>query len=149
VVSPIAAIIAAELPATGSAVTGSFQGFEAGKIEQWLSGGMAMGRGVGAGVGLGVGLGVGSGVGLAAGWVGGVALAPGTLVCPGELDAGEAPNEPPGAIVAYVPGAEPEAIARSDGGDEAGPTVEGAQAVISATTSAAPIAADRRLRCTV
>ena len=34
VFSPIAAIIVAELPATGSALTGSFQGLEAGKIGQ-------------------------------------------------------------------------------------------------------------------
>ena len=50
---PMAAIIVAELLATGRLSTRRFQAFDAGKIWQWLSGGMAIGLGVGRGGGLG------------------------------------------------------------------------------------------------
>jgi hypothetical protein len=71
-----------------------------------------------------------------------VFLAPGVLP-------GDGPNALPGGIEAKVPGARPEAIARPAGSDGLGPSADGAQAVIRATTSAAPIAIDGRLRFTL
>ena len=142
---PIAAIITAELLATARPVTGWFQAFEAGNIGQWLSGRIATGPGVGAGVGLVVG----AGVMRAAGGAVGVALAPGLADGPGEPGAGDGSNELPGAIEAKVPGARPEAIARADGGVEAGPTADGAQAAIRATTRVAPTRAEGRVRFTL
>jgi len=141
---PIAAIIAAELLATDRPVTGWFQAFEAGNIGQWLSGRIATGRGVGAGVGFVVGAGVVRG----AGGVVGLTLAPGFADEPGEPGAGDGPNELPGAIEANVPGARPEAMARAEGGVAVGPTADGAQAAIRATTRVAPTSADGRVRFT-
>jgi hypothetical protein len=109
---------------------------------------MAIGRGVDGGVGLGVTRGAGVAPGGFGTLAGGVPLAPGTLVATG-FGPGEVRTELPGAIEANVPGASPAAIARSGGGDWRGPRADGAQAAINATTSVAPIAADRRFRCTL
>jgi hypothetical protein len=164
----------AELPATGSESTGWFQALEAGKIWHWLSGGMptsfgvgvgvgagvAVGTGVSAGVGPGVGaglaVGVGPGVGAVVGrdvgglveWVGAEALVPGPVLAAG-LRVGDARTELPGGIEATVPGARPEAIASSAGVAEVRPTAEGVQAVISATTTIAPMTSEGCLPRTV
>jgi hypothetical protein len=148
----MAEIIAAESLATGSLLTGSFHWFEAGKIWQWLSGGIATGFGVGLGVGLGVeafvGTFVGALPGVPAGFEVGLGVEPGPLRPDGLLE-GWLPPELTGGTEANVPGARPDAIARSDGGDSLGPSADGAHAAIRAATSSTPMAIDGRLRFTL
>ena len=144
---PIAEIIADESLATGSESTRSFHWFEVGKIWQWLRGRMATGLAVGLGVGFGVGLAVGAVVGTPAGRGVGADLAPGALVAAGPVG-GRLPSELSGGLEAKVPGARLATITRSEGAVGLGPRANGAQAAIRATTSAAPIAIDRRLRFT-
>jgi hypothetical protein len=75
----MAAIIVAEFEATGSAFTGRFQTFEAGKMSHAarLGGGCGVGVGPGFGVGFGVGLGVGASVGRGVGTGVGCGVGPG------------------------------------------------------------------------
>src|ERR1700690_818364 len=100
-------------------------------------------------VGFGVGALGGAVVGPAAGGAVepgvGLVLLPGRPVADGPLE-GWPPNELPGGIEANVPGARPEAIATPDGGESVGPSADGAQAAIRATTSSTPMAIEGRLR---
>jgi hypothetical protein len=111
----MAAIIVAESALTGRPVMRWFQGFEAGKMAQWLSGRAATGLGVGLGVGFGVetgtglgearGIGRGLGVGVPFPVVGALAgpLAGAVAPVPDEawaISAGDGPDPPPSSLEA-------------------------------------------------
>jgi hypothetical protein len=111
----MAAIIVAESALTGRPVMRWFQGFEAGKMSQWLSGGAATGLGVDLGVGFGVGSDVGLGEARGTGrWLGAGVAPPVEGALAGPLlgavapvpeeawasSAGDGPGPPPGWLEA-------------------------------------------------